>query len=153
METSPQQMLESLDVFVGEWSMSSSFSPDPATGPRARTTFEWLPGRHFLIQRWEVEHPAAPDGIAIIGFDADEATLLQHYFDSRGIARIYQMTFADKVWTLQRIAAVPDFSQRFTGTFYDDDTIAGRWESSPDGSSWSPDFELNYTRVRMPSVR
>jgi hypothetical protein len=36
------------------------------------------------------------------------------------------MTFADKVWTLQRIAAAPDFSQRFTGTFGDDDTIVGR---------------------------
>ena len=148
METSLQQTLESLDVFVGEWSMSSSFAPDPDIGPRARTTFEWLPGRQFLIQRWEVEHPDAPDGIAIIGFDTDKATLLQHYFDSRGIARIYQMTFAGKVWTLQRKAAAPDFSQRFTGTFGDDDTIVGRWESSSDGSNWSPDFELTYTRVR-----
>jgi hypothetical protein len=65
--------------------MSASFAPD---GPQARTTFEWLPGRQFLIQRWEIEHPEAPDGIAIIGFAADKATLLQHYFDSRGVARV-----------------------------------------------------------------
>jgi Protein of unknown function (DUF1579) len=85
-ETSPQQSLDSLDVFVGEWSMSSSFTPDPAQAPRARTSFEWLPGKQFLIQRWEVDHPDAPDGIAIIGYDNDKQTLLQHYFDSRGIA-------------------------------------------------------------------
>jgi hypothetical protein len=148
MMDSPRQTLEALDVFVGEWSMTSSFAPDPASGPHARTTFEWLSGRQFLIQRWDVEHPDAPDGIAIIGFDADKATLLQHYFDSRGIARIYEMTFADNVWTLQRTAAAPDFSQRFTGTFSDDDTIVGRWESSPDGANWNSDFDLTYTRVR-----
>ncbi|MGH2992653.1 MAG: hypothetical protein ACRDL1_03860 [Solirubrobacterales bacterium] len=31
--------------------------------------FEWLPGERFLVQHWEVPHPDAPDGIAIIGFD------------------------------------------------------------------------------------
>ena len=49
-------------------------------------------GRRFLIQRWEVEHPDAPDGIAIIGLDADHGGLLQHYFHSRGVARVYEMT-------------------------------------------------------------
>jgi hypothetical protein len=146
MENSAQQTFDSLDVLVGEWSMSASFAPDQTDGPRARTTFEWLPGRQFLIQRWEVEHPEAPDGIAIIGFDADKATLLQHYFDSRGIARVYDMTFANEVWTLQRFAAAPDFSQRFTGSV-GEDTIAGRWETSSDGTSWNPDFSLTYTRV------
>lgn len=42
-------------------------------------------GRRFLIQRWEVDHPEAPDGIAIIGFDPDKGGLRQHYFDSRGV--------------------------------------------------------------------
>jgi hypothetical protein len=75
--------------------------------------------------------------------------LVQHYFDSRGIARVYQMTFTDKVWTLQRLAPPPDFSQRCTGIFDDDkNTIVGRWESSNDGANWSPDFELTYTRLQ-----
>jgi hypothetical protein len=142
-----QQALDALEVFVGEWNISTSLAPDPADQPRARTTFEWLPGRRFLIQRWEVDHPDAPDGIAIIGFDAEEGTLLQHYFDSRGIARVYEMTFADKRWTLQRFADAPDFSQRFAGTFEDDDTIVGLWESSSSGTTWNPDFALTYRRA------
>jgi hypothetical protein len=147
-ETS-QKTLEPLGVFVGEWSMVTSFAPTPADAPRARTTFEWLPGHRFLIQRWEVEHPDAPDGIAIIGLDPDKPTLLQHYFDSRGVARVYEMTFADGVWKLQRLATVPDFSQRFTGTFDNErTTIVGRWDSSSDGSNWSPDFDVTYTRLR-----
>jgi hypothetical protein len=146
--TSPHRALEPLDLLVGEWSMHASFGSDTADAPRARTAFEWLPERRFLIQRWEVEHPAAPDGIAVIGFDAAKGTLLQHYFDSRGVARVYEMTFANRVWTLQRLAAAPDFSQRFTGIFEGDDTIVGRWERSNDGPSWSPDFALTYTRAR-----
>ncbi len=140
--------LEPLDVFVGEWSMAPSFAASGAGAPQARTTFEWLPDRRFLIQRWEVDHPDAPDGIAVIGFDAGETTLLQHYFDSRGVTRVYEMTFQERVWTLERHASAPDFSQRFTGTFADDgDTIAGQWERSDDGTSWSTDFGLIYTRL------
>lgn len=48
----------------------------------------------------------------------------------------------------------PDFTpfdswQRFTGTFSDDgSTIAGRWETRTDASSWEHDFELTHTKVR-----
>ena len=126
------ETLEALDIFVGEWRLSTSFAPNAAEAPRASTTFEWLSGRRFLVERWEIEHPDAPDGIAIIGYGNEHHTLLQHYFDSRGVSRVYEMTFSDRVWTLQRFAAAPDFSQRFTGTFSEDaNTIAGSWESSP----------------------
>jgi hypothetical protein len=127
----------------------------PPSGVAGRTEFEWMTGGQFLVQRWEVSHPDAPDGIAIIGLDPQgEAYLeeyLQHYFDSRGVARVYAMSFAEGVWKLVRDS--PDFSpfefsQRFAGTFSDDgNAIQGRWEISHDHSSWEHDFDLVYKKV------
>ena len=95
--------------------------------------------------------PEAPDGIAIIGADpAREGGFLQHYFDARGVARVYRMSFADGMWKLWR--EEPDFSpldfaQRFTGTFGGDGrTIAGAWEIRHGGTTWEHDFALTYTR-------
>jgi hypothetical protein len=141
-----------LAAFIGEWSLEADFPNAPPTDLRGRTVFEWMPGEQFLVQRWDVPSPVAPDGIAIIGFDSGRDTYLQHYFDSRGVARVYEMSFSDGVWKLRRESAdfsPLDFSQRFTGTFSDDGrTIAGRWELSNDGASWEHDFNLTYTKVR-----
>jgi hypothetical protein len=142
---SPEDALERLNAFVGEWDMASSLAPDPASAPRARTTFEWLSGRRFLVQRWEIDIPEAPDGIAIIGFHPEKEIYLQHYFDSRGVARVYEMTFDGTVWRLERHGS--DFSQRFAGMFSaDGNTIEGAWEISDDGSTWEHDFDLTYRR-------
>jgi len=106
--------------------------------------------RQFVMERTEV--PEAPDSIAIIGADPGREAYRQHYFDSRGIARMYAMEFSDGVWTLVRDSAdfTPlEFSQRFTGTFSSDgQRINGRWETSRDGSNWEHDFDLTYTKVR-----
>jgi hypothetical protein len=75
----------------------------------------------------------------------------QHYFDSRGVVRLYAMTLQDGRWTLLREAA--DFSplhftQRYVGAFEDGgNTIRGRWETGQPGEAWQLDFELIYTRV------
>jgi rhodanese-related sulfurtransferase len=141
-----------LDVLVGEWSMTARFEHLPAAEGDARVVFEWLPGEQFLVQRWSVPVPEAPDGIAIIGSDpAGEGRYLQHYFDSRGVARVYRMTLAGNVWTLWRDE--PDFSpldfrQRYVGTIGDDETsITGAWEICHDGVTWEHDFELSYTKI------
>jgi hypothetical protein len=139
--------MEDLDVLVGSWLMSSSLSAD-GDPPRAETSFEWLEGRRLLIQRWRVDHRSAPTGIAIIGAGETDGTYRQHYFDSRGVKRVYEMNLADGVWKLWRDAPPPDFSQCFTGTFDPSrDTIVGAWETSHDGETWAHDFDLTYTRV------
>ena len=92
-----QQTPDALGFFVGEWSMTAGFDPiAPVPAPIGRTIFSWLTGGRFLIQRWDIEPPDAPDGIAIIEFDPEQATYVQHYFDSRGVARVYEMTFAQQ---------------------------------------------------------
>ena len=67
--------LDDLDVLVGRWDLVSSLG-SPDASPQAVATFEWLEGRKFLIQRWHVDHPDAPDGIAVIGYDDERATFL-----------------------------------------------------------------------------
>ena len=148
--------LERLNVFIGEWRMEAAFplaAPASIAGRAAvgRALFEWVLGGQFLTQYEEFPDPDVPDSSAIIGFDPDSQAYTQHYFDSRGVARVYAKTLSDGVWTLLRETPdfTPlDFSQRFTGTFSDDaKTIAGRWESGSDVSSLEHDFDLTYTKA------
>ena len=150
--TSSDDSLEALTPLVGEWRLVATFKDMPPVDSGAQATFEWLPGERFLIQRWEVPIPEAPDGIAIIGADpAHGGRYLQHYFDTRGVARVYTMRLENGVWELRRDAAdfsPLDFAQRYTGTFSDDGkTIVGAWEICHDGTTWEHDFDLTYTRA------
>jgi hypothetical protein len=136
-----------LDALVGEWTMEAGPPGGPPWPGEARVSFEWLKGRQFVIERWTIDVPEFPDGIAIIGGGDEPESFRQYYFDSRGVHRIYEMTLDDGVWRLWRHAPDP-FPQRYTGTFgADGKTISGRWEKQEDGSTWETDFELTYRKV------
>ncbi len=145
--------LSRLDALLGSWEMEVSFEAGyfgPGSPPVAdrggHTTFHWLDGEFFLIQRFTVDNPAAPNGIAIIGMSDVAETFSQHYYDSRGVVRIYQMSLNDGIWKLWREA--PGFWQRYSGVLADDGkTIKGAWEGSADGSHWKHDFDLNYIKI------
>jgi hypothetical protein len=144
------EMLEQLSPFVGAWDLDVSL-PSPH-GVTARATFEWTLDGRFLLQRTEVSLPEAPNTLSVIGPDPRTGAYAQHYFDSRGVVRVYAMTFEDGVWSLVR--ASPDFSdlsfhQRYEGRFSGDgDAIAGHWDISHDeGATWERDFDVVYRRV------
>jgi hypothetical protein len=140
--------IEQLEPFAGNWNLEADLPG--STEVAAHCTFEWILGGTFLLQRSTVEHPAAPDGHCIVGANPGGG-YTQHYFDSRGVVRVYAMTFDGTNWELLRVTPdfTPlDFSQRYTGRFSEDGKrIEGRWESSSDqGVTWELDFELNYAR-------
>jgi len=60
-------MLPELEPLVGEWTMEAGPPGGPPWPGEASVSFDWLEGGKFLIERWRVELPEAPDGIAIIG--------------------------------------------------------------------------------------
>ena len=125
--------------------------PAQEDGPQARSRFEWTLGGRFLLQRTEVPATEVPDSLAIVSADPETGAYTQHYYDSRGVVRLYAMTFADGVWTLTRES--PDFSpldfrQRFTGTFgQDGNIICGAWQTRRTGAGWEHDFDLTYRRA------
>jgi hypothetical protein len=138
-----------LERFIGEWEVEVDLTDGPVRG---RATFEWLLGRRFLQQTSTADHPAAPDCSIVITADhRRDDGYLQHYFDSRGVVRVYEMDVDGAEWTLTRMTPdfTPlDFTQRWIGRFGDDgDTIEGRWETSPDGREWQLDFRMTYRRT------
>jgi hypothetical protein len=52
-----RQDIDDLEAFVGLWGITASFTPPGVAPPAAETSFEWLEGRHFLVQRWHIDHP------------------------------------------------------------------------------------------------
>ena len=141
--------MQRLDAFAGVWTLEASFPGGRIAG---RAVFEWALDRQFMVQRSEVPDSGAPDSMAIVGYDPGRGAYLQHYFDSRGVTRVYAMDFTDGVWTLMRDApdfTALEFSQRFIGTFSADGLrIDGRWEKSAAvGSDWEHDFDLTYVKV------
>jgi hypothetical protein len=113
----------------------------------------------ILIKPLSSDHPDFPDAISIIGFtDVDRvganvnesrsnsgSRLCMHYFDSRGVFRVYEVSVDLGAWRIWRDAF--GFSQRFTGTFADNgDTIIGRWQLCRDAAHWDDDLQSIYRR-------
>jgi hypothetical protein len=135
-----------LDGLVGEWTELVTGHGDP-TGT---VTFEWSLEERYLIWR-TVLPPPFPESLAVVEYAEDAGEFRVHYFDARGVTRIYRMTFTGSEWTMLR--AEPDFSplgfsQRFVGSVSDDGrAVDGRWEQSHDGGqTWEHDFAMRLER-------
>ena len=138
--------VEALEPLVGEWTTEVKL-PDHDGVVGGRTTCEWLEGGGYLIQRAVMDDPVFPRGVMVIGPDRSGERIVQHYFDSRGVARIYEISLDDGVLRIWRDDP-DDFSQRYTGRLNAAaDMIDGAWELCDDGATWRHDFDLSYTKI------
>lgn len=134
-----------LHALVGSWTTEGAHPLLRGAQIRGKATFEWLDGERFLIGRSHCDHPQIPDAITVTGVTDDRLSM--HYFDSRGVQRIYSVRMTPSTWRFWRDG--PDFSQRFTGEFSaDGNTITGRGQLCRDGTTWDDDLALTYRRTQ-----
>jgi hypothetical protein len=135
--------MEGFEALLGEWTIEVRH-PDIGV-VHGEMSVEWLDGGGYLIQRSSVEDTRFPRGLTLIGPTEAGDRIVQHYFDSRGVARVYETSLENGIWRLWRDD--PEFAQRTTGRFTDDgsaiECVLERTE--PDGS-WIHDFDLTYRR-------
>ena len=123
--------------------------PDPLPDVGARTTWAWLGDSDLVEQRWSIPFGGAPDGLAVIGWDEERGSFLQHYFDDRGVVRVYELSLEQDTLRLERRRAdfsPLTFSQRYVGAV-GADRIDGAWFMAEDDETWTKDFDLVYTRL------
>ncbi len=126
----------------------------PNTVISGSSHFKWLEGEQFLIFRSHYDHPDVPDATSIIG---DTDGLHMHYFNSRGVYRLYalKVTADGFAFTIGRhtpagafASSDAPFSQRMTYTFDNaDQQISGKGQLSYDDVNWDDDPEIMYRRT------
>ena len=136
-------LLKKLDFLVGEWTAEV-----PGFDEKGKVTYEWLSKGGFLIQNSTIDRPEFPDGISLYGATGPDGALQMHYFDSRGVVRLYDVTFDGRTLIIEREGG--DWPQRYVGELSDDgNTLEGRFERGEElGAPLQHDFDITYRRVR-----
>lgn len=136
---------ERLAPFVGRWRTEGQVlatASAPAAEIIGTDSYEWVPGRFFLLHRVHVRIGGERvEAVEIIGWDGAGGRYFAHSFDSRGDAVTMHAVERDGVWTFTGDA------ERFTGGFGDGgETLSGTWERRED-SRWRPWMEVRLTRI------
>lgn len=139
--------LERLNPFVGAWDTAGEMHAGPAKQPvkfKARDTYEWMSGGHFLLHRFDADMPDGKvQGIEVIGYSRESGSYPMHSFDSQGQANLMQARVEKDRWTYLGEGV------RFTGGFREEGKVfAGLWELRPeDGSEWQAWMHITLTKV------
>jgi hypothetical protein len=135
--------LDQLDVLVGMWDTEITHRLIEGS-VRGSTSYEWLAGGRFLIQRSHVDDDRFPDAIAIIGPPAHGDGLVLEWFDQRGVRRTYDgVEVRDGV--LRYRLDQPGFDQRFEARLGGDEFVGvGQLAETP--GSWVDDIRIVFRR-------
>ena len=133
-----------LEPLVGIWRTEGEMVSGPAGAPvkfTATDIYEWLPGGHFLLHRFDADMPdGRVQGSEIIGYSQESRDYPMHSVDDLGKVSVMHARIEGDIWTFIGEGI------RFSGGFRDNGLVfAGLWElRSDDGSTWQP-----WMRVRM----
>ena len=146
--------MHEFEPLIGTWHVEGEIPIDPPLTVAGETTIERM--GDFLVIRSVSEPAEVPDSLSVIGGAPEGEPQPSHYFDSRGVERLYLTAVEGMTWTIWRSPDEdwdgpqgPGFNQRFVGEISaDGDTIEARWErgTGDAGDEWEFDFPLTYTR-------
>jgi hypothetical protein len=142
------------ESLIGEWHGEGEVPVEPPMQISMEAKIERL-GEFIVLS--SVGTPAeVPDSVSIIGGARAGEPQPMHYFDSRGVKRLFMMSLEGSTWKIWRAPGEdwkgphgPGFNQRFIGEISaDGNTIEGRWERGMGdaGDKWEIDFPINYFR-------
>lgn len=138
------EAMRQLDGWVGEWDVTMThawFLESMDTEVKGTATFEWLADA-FLVMRSHWADDSTQELVFSRNDSHDAFLALSH--DSRGVYRVFDMTFADGEWTLLR--EDPDFHQRLVIRVAPE-RIDFRADASDDaGQTWRKDLDYIFVR-------
>ena len=146
--------MQEFERLIGEWHGEGRIPMEPPMDVVVDATIERL--GELIVMRTLGQPAEVPDSVSIIGGAPEGEPQPMHYFDSRGVKRLFMMAVEGSTWRIWRAPGEdwngpdgPGFNQRFIGEISaDGNTIDGRWERgmADAGDEWEIDFPLTYVR-------
>ena len=143
------------EPLIGEWHGEGVMPIEPPVKMSEEAKIERM--GEFIVFSSMGEQGEVPDSLSIIGGAPDGEPQPMHYFDARGVQRLYLTAIEGSTWKIWRAPGEdcngpqgPGFNQRFIGEISaDGTTIDGRWERGlgEAGDEWEIDFPISYVRV------
>jgi Protein of unknown function (DUF1579) len=126
----PDPALRLLDRFVGTWDLRGRTLGSAVDDVSGRTTFEWLPGGHFLQQRITLSFAGySVEGLEVIGYDPATGTFPSTVYPSMaGIAIPYRWEIDGDELTITTDLIGATFRGRWSE---DGTTFSGGWRPNP----------------------
>jgi hypothetical protein len=90
--------MEEFEPLIGEWHGEGEIPIEPPMKISAEAKIERLGA--FLVFSSKGEPADVPDGISIIGGAPEGEPQPMHYFDSRGVKRLYLTTIEGSTWKI-----------------------------------------------------
>lgn len=152
----PSPEIEKLGYFLGAWTIEATVKPIGAAQGGAmegREMCRWMPGKFFVGCMIETKSPMGAKQIqGILGYDAEKKVYKWWSFDNQGHAETATGTLKDDTWTWSGDSMVggKQLKTRETMSGATPDGYALRWETSPDGKTWTPVITGKVAKMTMP---
>lgn len=138
--------LAALEPLIGKWEYTMHncwFLESMDTKVKGFTTIERLHDAFIMIRNSNADKK--PDDIWVIGYSDSQEKYQSFYYDQRGVARIFDLTFDDKKMVFRR--EDEDFYQRVTLEIKTDGLHSVAEASEDQGKTWRKDLEMTYVKV------
>jgi hypothetical protein len=146
--------VKEFEPLIGEWRGVGELPIEPPLRISAEVRIERL--GELIVMRSNGEPAEMPDSVSIIGGAPGGQPQPMHYFDSRGVKRLFMTAIEGATWKIWRAPGEdwngpdgPGFNQRFIAEISADrNKIEGRWERGMGdaGKAWEVDFPIDYIR-------
>ena len=146
--------MKQFDRLIGKWRVEGEIPIEPPMKVSGESKLERLGA--FIVFSSVAEPVDVPDSLSVIGGAPNDEPQPMHYFDSRGVKRLFMTAVEESTWKIWRAPGEdwsgpdgPGFNQRFIGEISADGTrIEARWERGMGdaGDAWELDFPITYVR-------
>ena len=140
------EALAALEPLVGEWEYTMYncwFLESMDTKVKGFTTIERLQDSFLVVRSSDADKK--PSDIWVIGYSDPQEKYEMFYYDQRGVARIFNMTFDGKEMIFLR--KDKDMYQRIILEITDDGLHSVAEASDDEGKTWRKDLEMVHTRL------